>query len=141
MKFKYIRFSEEHYTHGYTSTQLIALAFGSLVSDTGAPITYVLFNPADFHFFTSLNPDFIFDRETQRKLIQTGIVGYLWGATIVLEEDIDANTVVVTTDMRERLFPETSYQIQLTIWDKLSPHAPKLAIPPPIEIRTKKVKA
>jgi len=71
--------------------------------EVGQIAQYVLFNPLDYHLFFYHNPRMIhyLDRETMTKLVRRGIVGYLWGATVVLDTNVARGYIVVSADTRE----------------------------------------
>lgn len=71
--------------------------------EIGQVAQYVLFNPLDYHLFFWHNPRMIhyIDRETMQKLVRRGIVGYLWGATVVLDKKVARGYIVVSADTRE----------------------------------------
>jgi hypothetical protein len=64
---------------------------------------YILFNPQDYNVFRYRNPRLIhyLDAETQQRLVRRGIVGYLWGTTVVLDKKVAQGYVVVSADTRE----------------------------------------
>src|SRR5579863_1349742 len=70
----------------------------------GESCQYVLFNPIDFHFFLLRSGRLRneFDRETQQRLVKRGIVGYLWGATVLLDKNVAMGHVVLSPDVREK---------------------------------------
>jgi len=74
-----------------------------IVKDSGEIAQYVLFNPLDYHLFVYHNQRLVhhLDRETMQKLVRRGIVGYLWGATVVLDTNVARGYVVVSADSRE----------------------------------------
>lgn len=87
---------------------------------------YILFNPADYY------PFIIHDLRAQ-KLIgittgtnSSGIVGYLWGATIALDYSVPFGKVVVSSESRERIlamqpgfkeYSDSPHSILIDIWD------------------------
>ena len=76
----------------------------SLEGSKGESCQYVIFKPIDFHYFLMrsgrIRNDF--DRETQQRLVKRGIVGYLWGATVLLDKDVVTGHVVLSSDTREK---------------------------------------
>ena len=76
----------------------------SLAEPSGESCQYVLFNPIDFHFFLLRNKrlDAHFDRETQQRLVKRGIVGYLWGATVLLDKNVVRGHCVCSPEVREK---------------------------------------
>jgi hypothetical protein len=71
----------------------------------GEVCQYVLFNPQDFYYYMS-NYGKLFlhhlDRETQQKLVRRGVVGYLWGATVLLDRGVPRGYICLSPDIRER---------------------------------------
>jgi len=60
-------------------------------------VAYVFCNPrdyADFRKWTDTN----IDRETQRTLLKTGVMGYLWGATILQSRKVTYGTVYILAE-------------------------------------------
>ena len=91
--------------------------------EIGQIAQYVLFNPLDYHLFFYHNPRMIhyLDRETMTKLVRRGIVGYLWGATVVLDKDVKQGYAVVTPDVREKaLKSRKSIIVKLHRFDMVS---------------------
>jgi hypothetical protein len=60
-------------------------------------IAYVFFNPRDYADLLKWT-DANIDRETQRKLLKTGVMGYLWGATLLQSRKIGYGTFYVLAD-------------------------------------------
>jgi hypothetical protein len=89
-------------------------------SPTGESCQYVIFNPIDFHYFLIRNKriEFHFDRETQQRLVKRGIVGYLWGATVLLDKNVVMGHAVLSPDIREKaLKSKKSIIVQLQTFD------------------------
>jgi hypothetical protein len=57
----------------------------------------VFFNPRDYVDLLKWT-DANIDRETQRKLLKTGVMGYLWGATLLQSRKINYGEVYVLAD-------------------------------------------
>jgi len=60
-------------------------------------IAYVFFNPRDYADLLKWTQENI-DRETQRKLLKTGVMGYLWGATLLQSRKVGYGTFYVLAD-------------------------------------------
>jgi hypothetical protein len=71
----------------------------------GEVCQYVLFNPQDFYYYLyNYGKGFLnhFDRETQQKLVRRGVVGYLWGATVLLDRGVPRGYICLSPDIREK---------------------------------------
>lgn len=60
-------------------------------------VAFVFVNPRDYTDFLKWKDSNI-DRETQRHLLKTGIMGYLWGATILQSRKVPYGTVYILAD-------------------------------------------
>ena len=60
-------------------------------------VAYVFFNPRDYTDLLKWTSQNI-DRETQRKLLKTGVMGYLWGSTLLQSRKIKYGTFYVLSD-------------------------------------------
>jgi len=60
-------------------------------------VAYCFFNPRDYADLRKWTQDNI-DRETQRKLIKTGVMGYLWGATLLQSRKVNFGIVYILTE-------------------------------------------
>ncbi len=60
-------------------------------------VAYVFFNPRDYADLLKWTQENI-DRETQRKLLKTGVMGYLWGATLLQSRKVGYGTFYVLAD-------------------------------------------
>jgi hypothetical protein len=60
-------------------------------------VAYDFFNPRDYADLKKWTQQNI-DRETQRKLLKTGVMGYLWGATLLQSRKVGYGTVYVLAD-------------------------------------------
>jgi hypothetical protein len=60
-------------------------------------VAYNFFNPRDYADLRKWTQDNI-DRETQRKLLKTGVMGYLWGATLLLSRKVTIGTVYILAE-------------------------------------------
>ena len=60
-------------------------------------VAYVFMNPRDY---TDLRKwtDATLDRETERQLLKTGVMGYVWGATVLQSRKVTIGTVYVLGD-------------------------------------------
>jgi len=74
----------------------MADAFGQ-VQRHDLSVSYVFFNPRDYVDLLKWT-DANIDRETQRKLLKTGVMGYLWGATLLQSRKINYGEVYVLAD-------------------------------------------
>lgn len=61
------------------------------------PAALVLTNPQDYVDFRKWGANEI-DRETQRQLLKTGVMGYLWGAMILQSRKVKVGVLYVLTD-------------------------------------------
>jgi hypothetical protein len=61
------------------------------------PVAFVFFNPRDYADLRKWTQDNI-DRETQRKLLKTGVMGYLWGATLLQSRKVNYGIVYILTE-------------------------------------------
>ena len=60
-------------------------------------VAFVFFNPRDYTDLLKWTQQNI-DRETQRKLLKTGVMGYLWGATLLQSRKVGYGCVYVLAD-------------------------------------------
>jgi hypothetical protein len=60
-------------------------------------IAYMFFNPRDYTDLLKWTQQNI-DRETQRKLLKTGVMGYLWGATLLQSRKVGYGSIYLMTD-------------------------------------------
>lgn len=58
---------------------------------------YVFLNPRDYTDIRKWT-DAIVDRETQRKLLKTGVMGYLWGSTLLQSRKVALGTFYILAD-------------------------------------------
>lgn len=81
---------------GYMTPALLADAFGH-VERHDISVAYVFMNPRDY---TDLRKwtDATLDRETERKLLKTGVMGYVWGATVLQSRKVAVGIVYVLGD-------------------------------------------
>ncbi|GEM_PF-6126442 len=89
----------------------------------GGVCQYILFNPCEFHYFLLRSPRFSrsWDRECCQKLVKRGIVGYLWGATVVLDKNVKLGHIVLTSDVREKaLRSKKSIVVEMQSFDKIT---------------------
>jgi hypothetical protein len=61
------------------------------------PVNLLFFNPRDFADVRKWTQDNI-DRETERKLLKTGQMGYLWGATLLQSRKVTYGIVYILTE-------------------------------------------
>jgi hypothetical protein len=57
-------------------------------------VAYIFVNPRDYVDYRKWTQENI-DRETQRKLLKTGVMGYLWGAVILQSRKVTYGTVYI----------------------------------------------
>ena len=94
-------------------------AFGQ-VQRHDLPIAWIFLNPRDYVDLLKWT-DANVDRETQRKMLKTGVVGYLWGATVLQSRLVRAkNAYVLAESEFLGVMPE---RIPLTV---MSADAPQL---------------
>jgi len=74
----------------------MADAFGQ-VTRHDLSVAFVFFNPRDYVDLLKWKDSNI-DRETQRKLLKTGVMGYLWGATLLQSRKVPSGTLYVLAD-------------------------------------------
>lgn len=60
-------------------------------------VAFVFYNPRDYTDLLKWTQQNI-DRETQRKLLKTGVMGYLWGATLLQSRKVGYGCVYVLAD-------------------------------------------
>lgn len=60
-------------------------------------VAHVFCNPRDYTDFRKWT-DATIDRETERKLLKTGVMGYLWGATILQTRKVAIGTMYILCD-------------------------------------------
>ncbi len=60
-------------------------------------VSYVFCNPKDYKDFRLWDQNNL-DRETERKLLKTGVMGYLWGGTILQSRKVTYGTVYVLAE-------------------------------------------
>jgi hypothetical protein len=78
------------------SVENMADAFAS-ISRHDLSVAYSFFNPRDYADLLKWTQQNI-DRETQRKLLKTGVMGYLWGATLLQSRKVGYGTVYILAD-------------------------------------------
>jgi hypothetical protein len=74
----------------------LADAFGQ-VQRHDLSIAFIFFNPRDYTDLLKWTQQNI-DRETQRKLLKTGVMGYLWGATLLQSRKVGYGSIYVLAD-------------------------------------------
>jgi hypothetical protein len=60
-------------------------------------VAYIFVNPKDYADYRKWTQENI-DRETQRKLLKTGVMGYLWGATILQSRKVTYGDVYILAE-------------------------------------------
>jgi hypothetical protein len=60
-------------------------------------VAYIFVNPRDYADFRKWTQENI-DRETMRKLLKTGVMGYLWGATILESRKVNYGTLYILAE-------------------------------------------
>jgi len=60
-------------------------------------VAFIFFNPRDYTDLLKWTQQNI-DRETQRKLLKTGVMGYLWGATLLQSRKVGYGCIYVLAD-------------------------------------------
>jgi len=78
------------------TTNQMADAF-SQIERHDLSVAYVFFNPKDYADLKKWTDSNI-DRESQRKLLKTGVMGYLWGATLLMSRKVNNGTFYVLAD-------------------------------------------
>jgi len=90
-----------------------AIVYGEHTISNATGVNYVGLNPIDwFVMLTDPGLNQLIDKETQKKLIDSGVVGYLWGGTIVLDKRIPQGVGLVTLLPRETLDKEIEDHIR-----------------------------
>ena len=74
----------------------LADAFGQ-VQRHDLSVAFIFFNPRDYTDLLKWTQQNI-DRETQRKLLKTGVMGYLWGATLLQSRKVGYGSIYVLAD-------------------------------------------
>src|SRR5277367_3295300 len=78
------------------SVENMADAFAS-ISRHDLSVAYSFFNPRDYADLLKWTQQNI-DRETQRKLLKTGVMGYLWGATLLQSRKVGYGSIYILAD-------------------------------------------
>jgi hypothetical protein len=78
------------------SVNIMADAFAA-IEKNDIPMSLVFFNPRDYADLRKWTQDNI-DRETERKLLKTGQMGYLWGATLLQSRKITFGVVYLLAE-------------------------------------------
>lgn len=91
----------------------LAEAFGKF-AERKTHASFVLFSAADWFLFALAQRD-LFDRETQRVLIDEGTMGYLWGATLAIDNLVPKGTVYVSSAEREAIFSKKDRLLALSV--------------------------
>jgi len=60
-------------------------------------VAFIFFNPRDYTDLLKWTQQNI-DRETQRKMLKSGVMGYLWGATLLQSRKVGYGTIYVLAD-------------------------------------------
>jgi len=81
---------------GPVTVAVMADAFGA-VQRHDLPVAWVFMNPKDYTDLLKWTDQNV-DRETQRKMLKTGVVGYLWGATILQSRLVKQKSVYVLAE-------------------------------------------
>jgi len=82
--------------NGSIDVNSLADCFGQ-VQRFDISIAYLFFNPRDYTDLLKWTQQNI-DRETQRKLLKTGVMGYLWGATLLQSRKVSFGTIYILAD-------------------------------------------
>jgi hypothetical protein len=78
------------------TVDVMADAF-AMVERHDLSVNYVFFNPKDYADLRKWTQENL-DRETERKLLKTGVMGYLWGATLLQSRKVAYGVVYVLAD-------------------------------------------
>jgi hypothetical protein len=81
---------------GPLTVNAMADAFGA-VQRHDLPVAWVFMNPRDYVDMLKWTDQNI-DRETQRKMLKTGVVGYLWGTTILQSRLVTQSYVYILAE-------------------------------------------
>jgi hypothetical protein len=78
------------------TVEYLATAFGA-VQRHDLPIAWIFLNPRDYTDMLKWTDQNI-DRETQRKMLKTGVVGYIWGATVLQSRLVKQKNIYVLAE-------------------------------------------
>jgi hypothetical protein len=81
---------------GPLTVAVMADAFGA-VQRHDLPVAWVFMNPRDYTDLLKWTDQNV-DRETQRKMLKTGVVGYLWGTTILQSRLVKQKNVYILAE-------------------------------------------
>lgn len=82
--------------NGSITPAVLADAYGQIERHDIAP-AYVFMNPRDYVDLRKWTDAHV-DRETERKLLKTGVMGYVWGATILQSRKVKTGTFYILGD-------------------------------------------
>jgi hypothetical protein len=88
--------NQDYAINGAIDINSLADCFGQ-VQRFDISVAYVFFNPRDYTDLLKWTQQNI-DRETQRKLLKTGVMGYLWGATLLQSRKVTYGTIYILAD-------------------------------------------
>lgn len=81
---------------GPLTLNVLADAFGR-VQRHDLPIAWIFMNPVDYVDMLKWT-DANVDRETQRKMLKTGVVGYIWGSTVLQSRLVAQKTIYILAE-------------------------------------------
>lgn len=92
----------------------LAKVFG-LFAGRNQHVSWVLFSGVDY-FLYQLYSDGIIASESQRKLISTGVLGYMWGASVIVDSLVPEGIIYVSSaENREEVFSHKDKLITVVI--------------------------
>lgn len=69
----------------------------SRIETHGLRVDKIFMNASDYKVFRNAGRDYV-DNETSRELLRTGVMGYVWGATVYQSPEIEAGTIHLVTE-------------------------------------------
>ena len=69
----------------------------SAIEGTDNLVESILMNPVMYRYIRNFDRD-VFDPETQREVLKTGVLGYIWGAKIMVSTQADEGKALVTAE-------------------------------------------
>ena len=93
------------------NADVLADAFGQ-VEQHDLAVSFLFMNPLDYTDFRKFGRD-IYDPETQKSVLNSGIMGVLWGAKIVTSRLVPRGTVYITCD--PEMFGRIPVRTELTV--------------------------
>lgn len=101
------------------NSDVLADAFAG-VEQHDLAVSWVFINPVDYTDFRKFGRD-IYDPETQRSVLNSGVMGTLWGAKLVTSRLVPRGTIYVTCD--PEMFGRMPVRTELTVLSADDPKA------------------